>query len=342
MNKKNILFVNLLLLAFLSCPLLGTILLADDSGTTTTSTTSATSTTTSSTTTTVSTTTTTIPKPIRPIKEGINLNELKQSLTIEEVRGWRLGVVSQINSTTTIPTKDSTTAYIKAGVVTEVGDKYLKVNVFDYIFEVDLSSAKLMKQSWAVSELDNYSVGDIVNVYGYLDNENNALIHAINVRDLSLTNAQVSYQGTIKTINSADKSFVLTTRNNQEINVKVSNETRIIKFVRHFEPDNQVKSRGTYIEGSFSDLIVGEPVIVRGLWSNSQSLLQAQTIAIGNDERPFFKAMNQTKTNEEFQNQKEQIQNEIKNRIQQLQDYINDIVKQIKARQQGNENKGNN
>ena len=52
--------------------------------------------------------------------------------------------------------------------------------------------------------------------------------------------------------------------------------------------------------------------------------------------------MNQTKTNEEFQNQKEQIQNEIKNRIQQLQDYINDIVKQIKARQQGNENKGNN
>ena len=42
--------------------------------------------TTSSTTTTVSTTTTTIPKPIRPIKEGINLNELKQSLTIEEVR----------------------------------------------------------------------------------------------------------------------------------------------------------------------------------------------------------------------------------------------------------------
>ena len=199
-----------------------------------------------------------------------------------------------------------------------------------------------MKQSWAVSELDNYSVGDIVNVYGYLDNENNALIHAINVRDLSLSNAQVSYQGTIKTINSADKSFVLTTRNNQEINVKVSNETRIIKFVRHLEPDNQVKSRGTYIEGSFSDLIVGEPVIVRGLWNNSQSLLQAQTIAIGNDERPFFKAMNQTKTNEEFQNQKEQIQNEIKNRIQQLQDYINDIVKQIKARQQGNENKGNN
>jgi len=336
MNKKNILFVCLLLLVFSFCPLLGTILLADDSGTTTTSTTSATSTTT-----TVSTTTTIAPKPIRPIKEGINLNELKQSLTIEEVHGWRLGVVSQINSTI-VPTKDSTTAYIKAGVITEVGDKYLKVNVFDYIFEVDLSSAKLMKQSWAVSELDNYSVGDIVNVYGYLDNENNALIHAINVRDLSLTNTQVSYQGTIKTINSADKSFILTTRNNQEINVKVSDETRIIKFVRQLEPDNQVKSRGTYIEGLFSDLIVGEPVIVRGLWNNSQSLLQAQTIAIGNDERPFFKAMNQIRTNEEFQNQKEQIQNEIKNRIQQLQEYINDIVKQIKARQQGNTNTDNN
>jgi len=341
MNKKNILFVNLLLLAFLSCPLLGTILLADDSGTTTTSTTSATSTTTSSTTTTVSTTTTIAPKPIRPIKEGINLNELKQSLTIEEVRGWRLGVVSQINSTI-VPTKDSTTAYIKAGVVTEVGDKYLKVNVFDYIFEVDLSSAKLMKQSWAVSELDNYSVGDIVNIYGYLDNENNALIHAINVRDLSLINTQVSYQGTIKTINSADKSFVLTTRNNQEINVRVNDETRIIKFVRQLEPNNQVKSRGVYTDGSFNDLIVGEPVIVRGLWNNSQSLLQAQVIMIGNDERPFFKAMNQIRTNEEFQNQKEQIQNEIKNRIQQLQEYINDIVKQIKARQQGNTNTDNN
>ena len=54
--------------------------------------------------------------------------------------------------------------------------------------------------------------------------------------------------------------------------------------------------------------------------------------------RPLFRAYADAR----YPDLEKVVQNEIKNRIQQLQDYINDIVKQIKARQQGNENKGNN
>ncbi|MGB9726704.1 MAG: DUF5666 domain-containing protein [Minisyncoccia bacterium] len=300
------------------------------SSTTTSTTTSTTEpTTTTNPTTTTSTTTTTIPKPIKPILKGINPNDLKQSLTIEEVRGWRLGVLSQL-PTTTSPAKNSTVVYIKAGVVEEVGSDYLKVKIFGYNFKVKIDSSnsvRVLKQNWGKIDLDDISVGDIVNVYGYLDNSDNTLVYALTIRDLSIITAHISLKGVITSIDSANKTFELKTNNNQQVKVIVNNETKIVKY-----DENEKK----YVEGSFSDLKVNDPVIVRGIYNRTQNTLTAENIIIGRDERPYFKSFIpsqiQEQERERLKNQSEEIRNQIKNQIQQLQEYINQIMKNLKER----------
>jgi len=291
-----------------------------------------TTTTTLQTTTTTTTTTliptTTITFPVRPNIKGLKVSDLKQSLEIKEVNGWRLGILSQL-PTTTLPTKNAITVYITAGTVNEVGDNYLKVKVFDYTFKVDLtsSSPKILKQNWTKIGFDDISVGDVVNVYGYLDINNHDLIYPINIRDLSILSAHFTFKGIIASIDDNNKVFNLKTNNNQEVKVVVNNSTKIVKFVKNNPP-----VISGYVEGTFDDLKVNEPVIVRGIYNVSLKTLTAENIIIGQDERPFFKVVPslniQQQERESLQNQAQDFKNQIQNRIRELQEFL----QQLKAK----------
>lgn len=310
-------------------------LLAQETTTTTTSTTSTTSSTTTTlpitTTTSVTPLTTSPLRPIIPIVKGINPNNLRQYLSIEEVKGWRLGVLSQLPGTTLpVATKTSTVVYIKAGTVQEVGTDYFKVKVFDYVFKVKIepnTQTRVLKSNWSNIELNDISVGDVVNVYGYLDNTDSSLIYALTVRDLSYIASHVSLRGTITSIDSTGKTFTLRTLNNTEVKVAVSSDTKIVKY------DENGK---VYTEGSFNDLVVNQAVIVRGLYNRTQNVFSASLVIIGRDERPFFKSFVPTpvtqQERERLQNQAQEIRNQIQNQIQQLREQLNQWLKALREK----------
>lgn len=240
-------------------------------------------------------TTTTIPLVIKPLIKGINTEDLKQSLSIQEKNGWRLG---QVGSSS----KDNVVIYIKAGKVTEIGSNYVKVEIFGNIYKVILDNAKLYRQSWSISELDEFSVGDIINVNGYLD-EDNVTISAINIRNLSLAKIQSSIKGVIKSIDPTNKTIVVETDKSEIITVQVDNDTNIIKFVATSTPSLNIG----YIAGSFNDLVVNDLVIVRGIYNSNLKVINADVIIIGADERPYFKKIKPV-IPETAQNQLKEIQ----------------------------------
>ncbi|MCX7837593.1 MAG: hypothetical protein N2323_06595 [candidate division WOR-3 bacterium] len=281
---------------------------------------STTTTTTTSPTTTTSTplsTTTTFPAtPIQPLFKGIKAEDLKQSLIIQEKIGWRLGQTQNMS-------RDNTTIHIKAGKLTEIGESLIKVEIFGYTYKVDISKANLFRQGWGKSEIDEFSIGDVINVYGYLDEKDNFLIHAINVRDMSILLTHYVFKGIIKSLDTPNKTFVLNTKSHGDLTVGVYSDTKIIKFTTDTKP--------YYIEGAFSDLIVNEPVIVRGIYNINQKKIDANLIIVGSDERPFFK--NQMKLKENFKNQGqfsnevEVIKNSLKEQIQNLQHLLQQLKK---------------
>lgn len=298
---------------------------AEETTTTTESTT--TTTTVPETTTTTSTlpppTTTLPPPPIKPLFRGIKAEDLKQSLTIQEKIGWRLGQ-------TQTASRDNTTIHIKAGKLTEISENLIKVEIFGYTYKVDISNANLFRQGWGKSEVDEFSIGDVINVYGYLDNTDNFLIHAINVRDMSILLTHYVFKGIIKSIDSNNKTFVLNTASHGELTVAVYSETKIIKFSTSTTP--------VYTEGTFADLQIDEPAIVRGVYNINQKKIDADLIIIGLDERPFFKNQQrikeQIKNQEKLLNQGQELKNTLREQIQNIQKLFEQYREQLRKKGQ--------
>jgi len=193
------------------------------------------------------------------ITAGISKEDLRQSLSIKE-----------------IPGQASNEVLIKAAKITSIGSNLLNISIFGYSYKIDISTnAKVLRQTWGVSSIDEFSVGDVVNVWGYLDSGDNYLIHAQTIRDLSIQKMHGVFKGTIDSINSTDKTFVLKTEERGNQTVIVSDSTKII---------------GGITTGSFPDLQVSLPVVVRGVWNKTLSKIQAEVIILGKsaDVRPFF------------------------------------------------------
>lgn len=214
-----------------------------------------------------------------PITADINKDELRQSLSITEIPG-RLGKTMclfldcpQASS----PSKPSNEVLMKAAKVTEIGINLLRVSIFGYAYKIDLAGSKIVRQWWGESNIDEFSVGDVVNVWGYLDASDNYLVHAKTVRDVSIQKMHGVFKGTIESITSTStsKTFVLKTEERGNQTVVVSNSTKIITATT---------------TGSFSDLQVTLPVVVRGVWNKTLSKIQAQVVIVGKsaDARPFF------------------------------------------------------
>jgi hypothetical protein len=284
----------------------------------------------------------------QPIVKGISENELHQSLDIKEIRG--LKVCQELERCPfNVGEKPYIETLIKAAKVSEVAADYLKISIFSVAYKIDLKEAKLVRQYWANSEIDEFSVGDLINVFGYLDESDNYLIHAKTVRNLSLQKKHSVFKGVIGTITPPD-SFVLQTADAGDYNVLVSSETKIIKSETIActptltVPQSEIKcSSSTSTAATFNDLKTGDTVIVRGVWDSTAKRIQAESIIIGADSRPFFQ--NADKVKEQVQkritNTVNQLENKIENRetlksrIQELQNRINDMFMQLKLRSGG-------
>ncbi len=278
-----------------------------------------------------------IAKAIAPIVKGIKDADLRQSLSIQEIQG-RV-ICRELNACPLSEAKASTEVLIKAAKVTEVGSGYLKISIFGYNYKIDTTAAKMVRYSWGESNVDEISVGDIVNVAGYLDASDSYLVHAQTVRNVSIQKVVNVFKGAIASINASSTTFVLQTEERGNQTVVVSGDTKIIleggsvTCIKAPCPMMPVKV------GSFSDLQVGMKVIVRGIWDKTNSTIQAQLITIGgdNDVRPFFQKIGGQieKFTEKLESKIEKSAGSsadaIRNKIEELQKKIADILNALKT-----------
>lgn len=144
----------------------------------------------------------------------------------------------------------------------------LKVKIFgqDYKIHV-LAGSNVVKYDWGklLIDLSEFSIGDIVNVYGTLDASDTFLVHAKTIRNVSLQKKHAVLEGSIKNINASDTSFTLATKKAGDQTVNVGSSTNIYQ-------KKTLKA--------FSDLKEGMKVQVRGILNKTLSKIQALLINI--------------------------------------------------------------
>lgn len=186
---------------------------------------------------------------------------LKQMISIEETGNgnlaWLKGAkITEISSLMSTSTATTTTPNL------------LKVKIFgqDYKIQV-MGDTNVVRYSWGKSEinLSEFSVGDIINVYGTLDSTDYFLIHAKTIRNVSIQKIHTVLNGTIQNIASSTNSFTLQTGKNSSTTVNTDSNTKIY----------QGKTLKT-----FSDLQTGTKVMVRGLLNKALAKVQALLIRI--------------------------------------------------------------
>lgn len=280
-------------------------------------------------------------KSITPIIEYISDKELKQEIQIREING--LKVCEQFAK---CPFEDLDKSYIEAiikvGEVREISSDFLVVSVFSHNYQIDLTQAKLLRQSWGNSDLDEFSVGDLVNVFGYLDKDNEFLIYAKTVRNLSIQKAHQVIKGIVKTVNS-DNSFIVQNLNGGETKIVVDDGTKIIiaQSIACIQIWGIVCPRAVSYETDFSVIEVDQPIIVRGMNSEQNNSILADLIIVGNDDHPFFKNIrdlqkqSQTSSNSILSKLKEKIDEttKLKEKIQELQNRIMDMMQQVRSKE---------
>jgi hypothetical protein len=189
---------------------------------------------------------------IKPNISDVPKGDLKQKIQIDETSAGNL-------------------AWITGAKITEISGpststpNLIKVKVFGQDYKISVEAGtNVVRQYWGKSEinLSEFSVGDIVNIYGILDSSDYFLIHAKTVRNVSIQKMHAVVSGTISSIASSAGSFVIDTRKagTSTVNVKTDANTKIYS-------GNKVKS--------FSDLKTGAKVTVRGTWDKTKSYIQA-------------------------------------------------------------------
>lgn len=200
---------------------------------------------------------------VKPNVKDIAKNELRQSLSINEIVG-RV-ICQEVGNCSS--DKPSTEVLIKAAKVTSVSADTLGVSVFSQSYTIDTKGANVVRQYWGTSNVTEFSVGDIVNIHGYLDVSNSFLVHAKTVRNVSIQKKHGVFNGTIDSVNASTTSFVLKTEGRGNQTVYVTGDTKI--------------TVGT-TTAAFSDLQVGAKALVRGIWDRTLSKIQAILINIKN------------------------------------------------------------
>ena len=227
---------------------------------------------------------------IKPNIVNVEEKDLRQELSIKENVGKGRVVCLALGVCPPSPV-GATEVLMKAAKVSEAGADYLKISIFGYSYKIDTASANVVRYYWGVSNLDEFSAGDIVNVHGYLDGADNYLVHAKTVRNVSIQKVHNVFKGVVESVASSTSSFVMKTEERGSQTVYVSADTKIVlegeKIVCVKAPCPMMSVR----VGSFADLNAGDEVVVRGLWDKTLSTVRAQSIVIGGELSPrlFFK-----------------------------------------------------
>jgi hypothetical protein len=278
--------------------------------------------------------------PITPTLKFISDKELKQEMQIKEINGWK--VCKQYKN---CPFEDLEKSYIeviiKVGAIKEISSDSIIVSIFSQNYKIDFSEAKLLRQSWGNSNLDEFSVGDLVTVFGYLDDNDETLVHAKTVRNLSIQKSHIIVKGIVQEI--GNNSFVVKVSDNDKVQILVGEETKIIKtsLGTCIQMVGTKCSTNNSYETDFSVIKVGEPIIVRGMIDKQVDVIQADSIIIGNDNRPFFKNIEQsqqqlqTGSNSLIDKLTEKIDEKtgFKEKVQELQNRIIDMMQQVKSKE---------
>ena len=173
----------------------------------------------------------------------ISSQELRQNLSLVELGNGRVE------------------ALIKAGVISEIASDgaFIKVKIFNAEYKASISSnTNIIRNTWGDSKLSEFSVGDIVNVHGFMDAGDYATIITRTIRNVSIQKLHGVFQGEIKEIVSPgvfsfeSKGKILTVTTGDNTKIFVGREAK-----------------------SFSDLLVGMTGLVRGVWDRTLSKVQA-------------------------------------------------------------------
>jgi len=115
---------------------------------------------------------------------------------------------------------------------------------------------KLLRNFGSKSNLKEFGVGSILQIYGR--RENNTIIEAQLIRNKSIQKRKGTLVGNIVSLDTATQKFVIKSSNRTNITVTVDATTKILQ-------QNTAKS--------FSDLVLGVKVVATGMWDKSNSTL---------------------------------------------------------------------
>jgi hypothetical protein len=195
---------------------------------------------------------------IKPNIMNVAKSDLKQKIQIDESSNgnmvWLTGAkIIEISTVTGTSTPN-----------------LIKVKIFGQDYRVQVSSStNVVRQYWGKSEinLSEFSVGDIVNIYGTLDSADYFLVHANTVRNISIQKIQAVLTGKILSIASSTSSFTMEAKKSGTTTLTVNT-------------DSNTKIYSAKELKAFSDLQVGMKVSVRGIWDKTLSKIQALLVRL--------------------------------------------------------------
>lgn len=147
----------------------------------------------------------------------------------------------------------------------------------NWAVNVDPNGSKVVRKFGGVASVSEIAVGDLISFHGDLvtTTASPLTVNAKTVKDWSIQKKLSGVNGTVKSVDPALMSFVLTNGERGDVTVLVTSSTKISKG-----------EDGT--AATFADVTVGARVGARGVWNTLSSQLTASEVRIkqpeaGND-----------------------------------------------------------
>lgn len=177
-------------------------------------------------------------------------NKAEEKNFFQDVRKKTHGFVSQV--------VNRGKAAIINGTITAKTDTTLTVEKDGTSYTVNVSdSTHLRRRFWGKSTTSEFSVGNIVNVYGAWTDDTQTTINARMIRNLSIQKRFGVFIGEVKSLLSGGWVMTTASEKRPDQTVTVSSETK-------FE-----NRKGETI--GQADIQIGHKVRVKGLWDNSNN-----------------------------------------------------------------------
>jgi hypothetical protein len=83
---------------------------------------------------------------ITPNIKNIDIDDLKQSLVINEIKGRY--ICQNVGGCPNIDKKGETEITIKSAIITGISNNSLSIKIFDINYDIDLTDAKILRSQW--------------------------------------------------------------------------------------------------------------------------------------------------------------------------------------------------